>query len=127
MRILVDENIPLMTVQELRRLGHDVLDIRGTAEEGAPDDELWSNAQREHRLLVTTDAGFADLRHEDHHGILIIRLRQPNRQKIHERVMQGLGQFAETEWPGLLVTMRDTVQSIWRPPRDDGTEGVPDA
>lgn len=34
MRVLVDENIPLMTVEQLCRLGHDVVDIRGTTEEG---------------------------------------------------------------------------------------------
>ena len=30
MRILVDENIPKVTVHELQAMGHDVLDIRGT-------------------------------------------------------------------------------------------------
>lgn len=30
MRIIVDENIPQMTVKELRFLGHDVKDIWGT-------------------------------------------------------------------------------------------------
>jgi len=34
MNIYVDENIPLVTVEELRNLGHDVLDIRGTADQG---------------------------------------------------------------------------------------------
>jgi hypothetical protein len=31
MRVLVDENIPRMTVEGLRALGHDVKDIRGTS------------------------------------------------------------------------------------------------
>ncbi len=30
MKVFVDKNIPAMTVQELRVMGHDVLDIRGT-------------------------------------------------------------------------------------------------
>ena len=34
MKICVDENIPLITVVELRSLGHDVLDIRGTDDRG---------------------------------------------------------------------------------------------
>lgn len=34
MRIPVDENIPVMTVRQVRDLGHDVLDIRGTGPEG---------------------------------------------------------------------------------------------
>jgi hypothetical protein len=28
--------------------------------------------------------------------------------------MQAIGQFTESEWPGLLVTMRDATQSVWR-------------
>jgi predicted nuclease of predicted toxin-antitoxin system len=30
MKILVDENIPRMTVDRLRELGHEVRDVRGT-------------------------------------------------------------------------------------------------
>ena len=45
MRILVDENIPKITVLELRTLGHDVLDIRGTERQGMFDDELWPFAR----------------------------------------------------------------------------------
>ncbi|CAN5588199.1 hypothetical protein BH10ACI1_BH10ACI1_08910 [soil metagenome] len=40
MKICVDENIPLVTVTELKNLGHDVLDIRGTNEQGLPDNLL---------------------------------------------------------------------------------------
>ncbi len=64
MRILVDENIPLMTAKELRSLGHDVMDIRGTNLEGIDDEELWKIVQKEKRLLITTDKGFARSRRE---------------------------------------------------------------
>ena len=114
MRIFVDENIPLMTVQALRQEGHDVLDIRGTPDEGMEDETLWDTVQREERLLITTDKGFTQHRDESHLGILIVRLRQPNRQKIHQRVMHAMAQFKREDWPGLLVVMRDVVQSSWR-------------
>jgi predicted nuclease of predicted toxin-antitoxin system len=114
MKIFVDENIPSTTVQSLREIGHDVSDIRGTEYEGAADDVLWDMVQQERRLLITTDKGFARYRDESHCGILIVRLRQPNRHRIHHRVMQAVAQFAPEEWLGLLVTMRDVVQSIWR-------------
>jgi predicted nuclease of predicted toxin-antitoxin system len=114
MKICVDENIPYVTVQELKRLGHDVLDLRGTSDQGMPDDLLWTMIQKEERLLISTDKGFVQYRSESHWGILVVRLRQPNEQKIHQRIMQALKQFAENEWPGLLVVMRDTVQSVWR-------------
>ena len=114
MKVLVDENIPNLTVQELRALGHDVFDIRVTERQGMFDDELWSLSQTERRTLVTTDKGFAGHRDEQHHGLLIVRLRQPNEQRIHARVMAAFRQFREKEWPGLLVVMRDEVQSIHR-------------
>ena len=78
------------------------------------DNVLWHRIQREGRLLITTDKRFAQYRNEPHHGILIVRLRQPNRHRIHQRVMRAITQFDVEEWPGLLVVMRDTVQSMWR-------------
>ena len=114
MRILVDENIPFITVQALRDLGHDVVDIRGTSDRGMTDKLLWELAQQQRRLLITTDKGFAQQRDELHYGILVIRLRRPNRQRIHRRVMQAVEQFEPDEWPGMLVVVRDIVQSVWR-------------
>jgi predicted nuclease of predicted toxin-antitoxin system len=46
MKIFVDENIPLMTIQALRDLGYDVLDIRRTVDQGMTDDALWEMVQR---------------------------------------------------------------------------------
>ncbi|MBN2032046.1 MAG: DUF5615 family PIN-like protein [Deltaproteobacteria bacterium] len=114
MKIFVDENIPLMIVQALREEGHDVLDIRGTTDEGMDDESLWKILQDEKRLLITTDKGFARHRNSFHCGIMIIRLRQPNRQKIHQRVMNAVGQFKTEDWRGQLVIIRDMVQSSWR-------------
>ena len=59
MKVFVDENIPLMTVDELREQGFDVI-------------------------------------------------------KIHKRVMQALKKYSEKNWPGLMVVMRDSVQSMWK-------------
>ena len=114
MKILVDENIPLMTVKALRDAGHEVTDVRHTADAGMSDETLWSKAQKEACLLITTDKGFTQRRDEAHHGILVVRLRLPNGLKIHERVMQAMAQFQSQEWIGLIVVMRDEVQSIWR-------------
>jgi predicted nuclease of predicted toxin-antitoxin system len=114
MRILVDENIPFMTVKELCALGHNVIDIRGTEREGMSDDDLWIVAQKEKRLLITTDKGFVRNRNERHHGILIIRLKQPNRLKIHQKVIKGIGLFKEEEWARTTVVMKDMFHSTWK-------------
>ena len=76
-------------------------------------------AQAEHDpaaacILITTDKGFTQYREAPHHGILVVRLRQPNRSKIHNGVMRAIAQFDPSEWRDLLVVMRDTVRSISR-------------
>lgn len=111
MRILVDENIPRMTVQGLQALGHDLKDIRRSVERGLPDPDLWQIALTEYRLLVTTDKGFAVYRTSAHCGILIVRLRQPNRAKINDAVMYAIQRFKEAEWRNRLVVVRDTTIS----------------
>lgn len=117
MQILVDENIPRMTVEGLRALGHDVKDLRGSPKEGLPDQDLWQLAMVESRLLITTDKGFSAYRASTHHGILIVRLRQPNRHKIHDAVMLAMERFARTQWANRLVVVRDTTisTSVFRP------------
>ena len=103
-----------MTVNRLRELGHDVKDIRGTEDQGLSDPGLWSVAMTESRRLITTDKGFTEHRGVAHHGILIVRLRQPNRFKIHKAVMDAIGRFQDAEWPGLLVVIRDATMSTSR-------------
>ena len=114
MKIFVDENIPLITVKELVQQGFDVIDIRGTKDQGITDEVLWQKAQEQHCLLITTDKGFTAHREEPHYGILIIRLKQPSRLKIHQRVMQAIKKYSKKEWHGLMVVMRDAIQSSWK-------------
>jgi predicted nuclease of predicted toxin-antitoxin system len=115
MRILVDENIPRMTVDALRLAGHEVLDIRGTPREGIADPDLWDIAQADRRLIITTDRGFALRRHRNPYGLLIVTLRQPNRRKIHERVMLAIRGLPQHEWGHTLVLMKDRTRVVWRP------------
>jgi len=114
MKILVDENIPRITVTTLCELGHEVKDIRQTKLEGISDEALWELCQKEERLLITTDLGFSHNRHTAHFGILIVRLKQPNKAKIHERVIQSIKKIGIGEWHNLLVVAQDRVQRIWR-------------
>jgi len=114
MKILVDQNIPIKTVNALHDSGHSVKDIRGTPGQGSSDDELWQMVQTEGVMLITTDKGFSQYRNYSHSGILIIRLKQPNQDKIHDRIMYAMNQIKNNDWENLLVIMRDSVQSTWK-------------
>jgi predicted nuclease of predicted toxin-antitoxin system len=54
-RFLADENFPQPAVEELRRLGHDVLTVRDAGQSGQawPDREVLLFAVREGRAVVT--------------------------------------------------------------------------
>lgn len=72
MNIFVDENIPAQTVRELRKLDHNITDIRGTEKQGITDDDIWEIVQKKQELLIATDKSFVRKRHEKHGGILTI-------------------------------------------------------
>jgi len=123
-QILVDENIPRPTVVRLRELGHDVLDIRGTPREGLKDELLWKLAQKEKRLLISTDRHFLRYWNVSHSGALVVLLSQAKLQTIHAKIMKTMDQFSPEEWRELLVVVRDTFQSIRRPrTRDEKAKG----
>jgi predicted nuclease of predicted toxin-antitoxin system len=113
MKILVDENIPTFTVEELRKLGHEVKDIRGTQLEGIDDSIIWQIAKTENRLLISTDKVFTHdhYRDKNHNGIILILLKQPTLMKIHSRIMNAITQYPEDSLKGSLLIIKDTVVS----------------
>lgn len=113
MKILIDENIPKVTVVKLKKKYTDIMDIRGTSDEGMEDEKIWQIAQDEGRLLITTDKGFSRFRYQHNNGILIILLKQPTLMKIHKRIISTLEHYSEQEWENRLVIVRDTVISTW--------------
>ena len=79
MRFYADENIPLDTVIELRRLGHDVLTAYedGRANNKVPDDEVLRRSTELGRILITINRQDFRRLHESgivHSGIVICTL-----------------------------------------------------
>ncbi|MEW6608325.1 MAG: DUF5615 family PIN-like protein [bacterium] len=54
-RLYANENFPLPVVEELRRLGHEVITIyeTGKAGQSIPDEDVLTFARDENRILVT--------------------------------------------------------------------------
>jgi hypothetical protein len=75
-RFYANENFPLPAVEELRRLGNDVLTIQETGRGGKalPDHEVLDLARVENRILLTVNRRhFIRLHgaHPDHGGIVV--------------------------------------------------------
>jgi len=74
-RLYADENFPLPVVEDLRRLGHDVLTMYedGSANQSIPDDEVLALATRKQRALLTMNRRHfirLHIRSADHSGII---------------------------------------------------------
>ena len=108
MRILADENFPGLSVQELRRLGHDVLWVR-TAMPGARDDAILAWAQTEERLLVTLDKDFGDLafgmRLPALCGVVLFRMKMSDARAAAIKIAKVLN--SRSDWNGNFTVVED--------------------
>ena len=93
MKFFLDENFPRSVTALLKEMGSKVFDIRSTEHEGANDKSIFQLAQNEQAIFLTTDRDFfhtIPTLFKEHHGIIIIALRQPNRRSITEKLMYAL-------------------------------------
>jgi hypothetical protein len=73
MQLYADENFPLPVVEELRRLGHDVLTAQEDGRAGAPDPDVLARAHALGRAVLTHNRRHFERLHRqgaNHSGIL---------------------------------------------------------
>ena len=114
MTLYADENFPLRTVEELRRLGHDVLTALedGRANQSIPDEDLLARATALGRILLTINRlDFKRLhgRMPDHAGIIICT-EDPDRVGQAQRVAASIAEAG---------TLRGRLLRVYRPARKD--------
>jgi predicted nuclease of predicted toxin-antitoxin system len=118
MRIKLDENMPVRLVTALGGIGNDVETVYSEKLSGAKDEELWSVAQNEQRLLITQDLDFSDNRRFQpgfHHGIILVRLRRPGREALFRKVLELFKSENVENWRGSFVVVTDHKIRIHRP------------
>ena len=89
MKIKLDENLPSTLVRILSGFGHETDTVEDEGINGKSDEIVWDRAQHDGRFLITQDLDFSDIRKfapGTHHGILLIRMRDPSRRALEERV-----------------------------------------
>ncbi len=110
MRIKLDENLPARLASRLRLLGHEVETPREEELTGALDLAIWEAAQRQGRFLITQDLDFSDARRfvpGTHHGLLLVRLREPSRRALLKRVEAAFREEDAAAWRGCFVVVTD--------------------
>jgi predicted nuclease of predicted toxin-antitoxin system len=103
--LYTNENFPLPTVEELRRLGHDVLTIQetGKANQSLPDVEVLAYAVSEKRVLLTLNRRhFVRLHGQDanHEGIIVCTF-DPDFLALARRIHEAIE--AQTQLANQLV------------------------
>ena len=122
MKIKLDENLPHRLATLLKNLGHEVHTLREERLDGRPDAEVWEATQRESRFLITQDLDFSDSRKfapGSHHGILLIRLRSPNRRALIERIGEMFRKENVSEWVGCFVVATERKIRVLRRERKE--------
>jgi predicted nuclease of predicted toxin-antitoxin system len=126
MRIKLDENLPTRLVAVLAELGHDVDTVPSEHIAGRNDAVVWQAAQAGQRFLVTQDLDFSDIRKYTpgtHHGLLLVRLPQPGRTALFERIATLFEVEDVDSWHGCLITATPHKVRVRRPA--SGTSGEP--
>ena len=115
MIFLLDENFPKSAEKLLSDLGHEVIDIRGTNLEGADDAQLFELAQKHDAILLTTDRDFyhtVPLIYEQHAGVIVIALKQPNRNTILLRLSWVISQDLIDSIENTIILLRDHTYRV---------------
>ena len=105
-RLYSNENFPLPAVEELRRLGHDVLTIQetGKAHQSIPDEQVLEFAIEQNRALLTLNRKHFIRLHRENpkHSGLVACTFDPDflalAQRVHEAIEETLeaqGSLAE--------------------------------
>lgn len=116
MTFLLDENFPKTAQALLAARGHSVLDLRGTADEGAADADVFAMAQARQAAILSTDRDFFHtIPHmfPGHCGIVVIALRQPNRQRILDRLTWFLNRFGNQSMLAKAYLLRDRTYVVY--------------
>lgn len=119
MKIKFDENLPVSLAVILSNLQHDVHTVAEENLSGSSDREVWEAAQRDKRFLITQDLDFSDLRRflpGTHCGILLVRLRSPDRQSLIGRVQEVFQKEDVSRWTGCFVVATERKLRVVRPP-----------
>lgn len=80
MLFLADANVFVPMIEGLRRLGHDVLDLKEEGLEKLSDLEVFQMAQKHRRILISMDKDFSSIvlyPPGDHYGIKVLHARCP--------------------------------------------------
>ena len=87
MQFKIDENLPIEIAAELIDAGYDAMTVNDQQLQGVRDPVLIDRCSKEHRVLVTLDTDFSDIRAyppQEYSGIIVLRVGSQAKQHVIE-------------------------------------------
>ncbi len=114
MRFLTDENIYPQMVEAIRRLSHDVLDIKEQNLFSIPDSDIIQIAQDTKRILITYDKDFSNILiypPSQYFGIIVLRLSRLMIKDAISQLVSFIEELSEEKIKGgLAIVEPDRVK-----------------
>lgn len=116
MKLKLDENLP----SELKSFLSGICEVDTVLDEGLrgfEDDDVWSACQAENRLFITQDLDFSDIRKYlpgTHGGVVLLRLRNPSRGAIVQKIVEIANRSDISSWSGAFVIVTDSKIRVRR-------------
>ncbi len=118
MKIKLDENIPASLVELLTNAGHGADTVAQEGLTGRQDPDVWRASQKAGCFPITQDLDFSDVRQfrpGTHHGLMLVRLSEPGRRRLTERLRQLVLTESLDSWKGCFVVVSDRKIRVRKP------------
>ena len=100
MRFIADQDVYMATINELRKLGHEVITARDLGMQTSSDQDLLNKARDLSRILLTRDKDFGTLtflKEQISNGIIFLRCSPANLGEVHRELRRVLSEHREEE------------------------------
>ncbi len=112
MKFLVDENIPMELIEELKNSGYDILRV-DNFKKGLKDQNVLELAFKERRILITFDKDFGELAVKQKKkvtGVILLRIKPQSIQFLKERILLLFKQIRELE--GKFIVLEENLNKM---------------
>ncbi len=109
LKFVIDEDIPYSTGRELKKQGHEVIDIKNSKIRGSDDEKVYNFTQKERAILLTGDKDFGNILwfpSGRHFGIVIAHFpNEISSQEMTAQIVNELKKLSREDLQGNLIIL----------------------